>query len=89
MMVTIMLMMITTRKKRIVKIMQNQKKMNSDRVFFLNWTINFLNLGLPSIEALNGVFQTAFIVGAVISVIATVIAIFGLKIRVRKAIAEN
>jgi hypothetical protein len=51
------------------------------------------NIGLPSIEALNDSFHSAFIVGAIISVIATALAIIGLKMRVNssteKTIAET
>jgi EmrB/QacA subfamily drug resistance transporter len=47
------------------------------------------NIDLPSIEALNIGFHTAFIVGAVISVVGTVIAVIGLRMRARKAIAKN
>ncbi|CAN5131499.1 hypothetical protein BH18THE2_BH18THE2_36310 [soil metagenome] len=48
------------------------------------------NIGLLPVEALNGGFQTPSIVGAVISVIATFIALVGLKIiRARKAIAKS
>jgi Na+-transporting NADH:ubiquinone oxidoreductase subunit NqrB len=42
------------------------------------------NIGLPSIEALNGGFHYAFIVGAIISVIATVVAVIGLKMLTKK-----
>jgi EmrB/QacA subfamily drug resistance transporter len=42
------------------------------------------NIGLPSIEALNGGFHTAFILGAIISVIATAIAVIGLKMGTKK-----
>jgi EmrB/QacA subfamily drug resistance transporter len=42
------------------------------------------NIGLPSIEALNGGFHSAFIVGAIISVIATAVAVIGLKMRTRR-----
>jgi MFS family permease len=41
------------------------------------------NIGLPSIEALNSGFHSAFIVGAIISIIATAVAVIGLKIGVR------
>jgi EmrB/QacA subfamily drug resistance transporter len=41
------------------------------------------NIGLPSVEALNGGFHSAFIVGAIISVIATAVAVIGLKMRLR------
>jgi EmrB/QacA subfamily drug resistance transporter len=47
------------------------------------------NIGLPSLEALNGGFHTAFIVGAIISVIATLIAVIGVKTRTEKKIAKN
>lgn len=39
------------------------------------------NIGLPSIEALNGGFHSAFIVGAIISIIATAVVVIGLKMR--------
>jgi hypothetical protein len=42
------------------------------------------NIGLPSIEALNGGFHTAFILGVIISVIATAIAVIGLKMGTKK-----
>jgi MFS family permease len=42
------------------------------------------NIGLPSIEALNGGFHSAFIVGAIISVIATAVAVIGLKMPTKK-----
>src|SRR5919106_1696397 len=42
------------------------------------------NIGLPSIEAINGGFHSAFIVGAIISVIATAVAVIGLKMRTKK-----
>jgi hypothetical protein len=51
------------------------------------------NIGLPSIEALNGGFDYAFIVGAIISVIATAVVVIGLKMRMKlsteKTIAES
>src|ERR671918_105087 len=51
------------------------------------------NIGLPSIEAINGGFHSAFIVGAIISVIATAVAVIGLKMRMKmsteKTIAKN
>src|SRR5918999_1008754 len=42
------------------------------------------NIGLPSIETLNGGFHSAFIVGAIISVIAMAVAVIGLKMRTKK-----
>jgi MFS family permease len=42
------------------------------------------NIGLPSIEALNGGFHSAFIVGAIISVFATAVAVIGLMMRTKK-----
>ena len=50
-----------------------------------NQTETLENIGLPSIEALNGGFHSAFIVGAIISVIATAVAIIGLKMRVKSS----
>src|SRR5918997_1682814 len=51
------------------------------------------NIGLPSIEALNGGFHSAFIVGAIISMIATAVVVIGLKMRMKmnteKTIAKN
>jgi EmrB/QacA subfamily drug resistance transporter len=48
------------------------------------------NIGLPSIEALNGGFHIAFIVGAIISVIATTVVVIGLRMKTeRKTIAKN
>jgi MFS family permease len=48
------------------------------------------NLGLPSIEALNGGFHIAFIVGVIISVIATTVVVIGLRMKTeRKTIAKN
>jgi MFS family permease len=41
------------------------------------------NIGLPSVEALNGGFHSAFIVGAVISVIATAVAVIVLKMTMK------
>ena len=38
------------------------------------------NIGLPSIEALNNSFHLAFIIGGIVSTIAAIIAIVGLKI---------
>src|SRR5215216_96552 len=52
-------------------------------------TETFENIGLPSVEALNGGFHIAFIVGAIISVIATAIAVIGLRMRTEKTIAKN
>ena len=52
-------------------------------------TETFENIGLPSVEALNGGFHTAFIVGAIISVIATAVAVIGLRMRIGKTIAKN
>src|ERR671911_475052 len=49
-----------------------------------NQTETLDNIGLPSIEALNGGFHTAFILGAIISVIATAIAVIGLKMGTKK-----
>jgi MFS family permease len=42
-----------------------------------NQTETLESIGLPSVEALNGGFHSAFLVGAIISVIATAIAVFG------------
>ena len=48
------------------------------------------NIGLPSIEALNGGFHYAFIVGAIISVIATAVVVIGLKrLRTEKTTAKS
>ncbi|HZB15801.1 MAG TPA: MFS transporter, partial [Nitrososphaeraceae archaeon] len=48
------------------------------------------NIGLPSIEALNGGFHSAFIVGAIISVIATAVVVIGLKrLRTEKTTAKS
>jgi hypothetical protein len=51
------------------------------------------NIGLLSIKALNGGFYYAFIVGAIISVIATALALFGLKMMMKmiteKTTAKN
>jgi EmrB/QacA subfamily drug resistance transporter len=54
-------------------------------------TATFENIGLPAIEALNGGFHTAFIVGATISMIATAVAVIGLKMKLKteKTIAKN
>jgi EmrB/QacA subfamily drug resistance transporter len=52
-------------------------------------TETFENVGLPPIEALNGGFHTAFIVGAIISVIATAVAVIGLRMRTEKKVAKN
>jgi EmrB/QacA subfamily drug resistance transporter len=46
-------------------------------------------IGLPSIEALNGGFHSAFTVGAIISVIATAVTIIGLKMRTEEIITKN
>lgn len=46
-----------------------------------NQTETLDNIGLPSIEALNGGFHSAFIVGAIISMIATAVVVIGLKMR--------
>lgn len=46
-----------------------------------NQTETLDNIGLPSIEALNGGFHSAFIVGAIISIIATAVVVIGLKMR--------
>lgn len=48
-----------------------------------NQTETLDNIGLPSIEALNGGFHSAFIVGAIISMIATAVVVIGLKMRMR------
>jgi MFS family permease len=42
------------------------------------------NIGLPSVEALNGGFHSAFIVGAIISVIAAAVVVIGLKMKTEK-----
>jgi EmrB/QacA subfamily drug resistance transporter len=47
-------------------------------------TETLANTGLPSIEVLNGGFHYAFIVGAIISVIATAVAVIGLKMGTKK-----
>jgi MFS family permease len=47
------------------------------------------NIGLPSIEALNGGFHSAFIVGAIISVIATAVTVIGLKMRRKMSIEKT
>src|SRR5215216_2666331 len=47
------------------------------------------NIGLPYVEALNGGFHYAFIVGAIISAIATAVAVIGLRMRTEKTIAKN
>lgn len=49
-----------------------------------NQTETLDNIGLPSIEALNGGFHSAFIVGAIISIIATAVVVIGLKMRMKK-----
>jgi EmrB/QacA subfamily drug resistance transporter len=58
-----------------------------------NQTETLENIRLPSIEAINGGFHSAFIVGAIISVIATALVIIGLKMRMKmsteKTIAKN
>jgi hypothetical protein len=60
-----------------------------------NQTETLENIRLPSIEAINGGFHSAFIVGAIISVIATALVVIGLKMRMRmkmsteKTIAKN
>ena len=46
-----------------------------------NQTETLDNIGLPSIEALNGGFHSAFIIGAIISIIATAVVVIGLKMR--------
>ena len=46
-------------------------------------------IGLPSIEALNGGFHSAFIVGAIISVISTAVVVIGLKMRTKKEIDKT
>ena len=48
-----------------------------------NQTETLENVGLPSIEALNGGFHSAFIVGAIISAIATAVVVIGLKMRTK------
>lgn len=48
-----------------------------------NQTETLDNIGLPSIEALNGGFHSAFIVGASISIIATAVVVIGLKMRMK------
>src|ERR687893_1434808 len=56
-------------------------------------TETLANIGLPSIEAINGGFHSAFIVGAIISMIATALVVIGLKMRMKmsteKTIAKN
>jgi MFS family permease len=52
-------------------------------------TETFENIGLPPIEAINGGFHTAFIVGAIISGIAAALAVIGLKMRTEKTVAKN
>jgi hypothetical protein len=52
-------------------------------------TATFEDIGLPAVEALNGGFHTAFIVGAIVSVIATAVAIIGLRVRTEKTVAKN
>jgi hypothetical protein len=54
-------------------------------------TETFEKIGLPPVEALNGGFHTAFIVGATISMIATAVAVIGLKMKLRteKTVAKN
>jgi EmrB/QacA subfamily drug resistance transporter len=47
------------------------------------------NIGLPSVEALNGGFHSAFIVGAIISVIATAVTVIGLKMRMKMSIEKT
>jgi hypothetical protein len=54
-----------------------------------NQTETLENIGLPSIEAINGGFHSAFIVGAIISVIATALVVIGLKMSTEKTIAKN
>src|ERR687896_597356 len=58
-----------------------------------NETETLDNIGLPSIEALNGGFHSAFIVGAIISIIGTAVVLIGLKMRMKmsteKTIAKN
>src|SRR5918996_448483 len=58
-----------------------------------NQTETLENIGLLSIEAINGGFHSAFIVGAIISVIATAVVVVGPKMRMKmsteKTIAEN
>ena len=48
-----------------------------------NQTETLDNIGLPSIEALNGGFHSAFIVGAIISIIATAVVVIGPKMRMK------
>ena len=48
-----------------------------------NQTETIDNIGLPSIEALIGGFHSAFIVGAIISMIATAVVVIGLKMRMK------
>jgi MFS family permease len=47
-------------------------------------TETLANTGLPSIEALNVGFHYAFILDAIISVIATAVAVIGLKMGTKK-----
>jgi MFS family permease len=47
------------------------------------------NIGLASVEALNGGFHSAFIVGAIISVIATAVTVIGLKMRMKMSIEKT
>jgi EmrB/QacA subfamily drug resistance transporter len=47
------------------------------------------NIGLPSVEALNGGFHSAFIVSAIISVIATAVTVIGLKMRMKMSIEKT
>lgn len=47
------------------------------------------DIGLPSIEALNGDFHSAFIVGAIISVIATAVVVVRLKMRMKIKYRRN
>jgi hypothetical protein len=52
-------------------------------------TETFENIGLPSVEALNGGFHIAFIIDAIVSVIATAVAVIRLRIRTEKTIAKT
>ncbi|HEU4447922.1 MAG TPA: MFS transporter [Nitrososphaeraceae archaeon] len=54
-----------------------------------NQTETLENVGLPSIEALNGGFHSAFIVGAIISAIATAVVVIGLKMRMKLSIEKT
>ena len=54
-----------------------------------NQTETLEKVGLPSIEALNGGFHSAFIVGAIISAIATAVVVIGLKMRMKLSIEKT